>query len=90
MFTSIDIPEETQQKLINAFKNAKFERVTDISSDYDYRIKITFNTGYAMYVDSDKKLLVIVDTNESYTIENSNDFFKILKNFTQKNSKPEL
>ncbi|QUG41657.1 hypothetical protein KD050_20740 [Psychrobacillus sp. INOP01] len=83
IFTSIDIPEETQRELIDAFKNAKFERVTDISSDYDYRIKITFNTGYAMYVDSDKKLLVIVDTNESYTIENDSDFFKILKNFTK-------
>ncbi|QFG01226.1 hypothetical protein PB01_16770 [Psychrobacillus glaciei] len=94
IFTTIEIPEETQQELIDAFKNAKFKRVTDISSDYDYRINITFNTGYAMYVDSDKKLLCIIDThgdkNEYYTIENDSDFFKILKNSTKKNSKPEL
>ncbi|MEI4771874.1 hypothetical protein WAX74_19925 [Psychrobacillus sp. FJAT-51614] len=94
IFTSIEIQEETQQELIDAFKNAKFKRVTDISSDYDYRINITFNTGYAMYIDSDKKLLCIIDTHdethEYYTVENDSDFFKILKNSTKKISKPVL
>ncbi|MGE7921151.1 hypothetical protein ACQKM9_19750 [Viridibacillus sp. NPDC093762] len=88
IFSSIEIPEETQQELIEAFKNAKFKRVTDGSSDYDYRINITLNTGYAMYAVSDKKSLSIIDTHEYYTIENDSDFFKILKNATEKNSKP--
>ncbi|WP_391117308.1 hypothetical protein [Psychrobacillus sp. L3] len=87
IFTSIKIPEKKQQELIEAFKNAKFKKVKNGSSDYDYRINITFNTGYAMYVDSDKKLLCIIDTHgdrdEYYTIENDSDFFKILKSSTE-------
>lgn len=83
IFTSIDLPEETQQELLKAFKNAKYKKVTDGSSDYDYRINITLNTGYAMYVDLDKKSLNIIDTQEYYTIENDSDFFKILKNATK-------
>lgn len=90
IFTSIEIPDETQRELIESFKNAKFKRVTDGSSDYDYLIHISLNTRYAMYVVSDKKLLRISDTNEYYTIENDSDFFKILKNATEKNSKSEL
>ncbi|KQL33679.1 hypothetical protein AN959_16265 [Psychrobacillus sp. FJAT-21963] len=83
IFTSIEIPEETQQELIEAFKNAKFKKASDVSSDYDYRINITLNTGYAMFVDSDKKSLIILDTYENYTMENDSDFFQILKNATK-------
>jgi hypothetical protein len=84
IFTSIEIPEETQQELIKAFKNAKFKKISDLGSlDDDYRINITLNTGYVMYLDSDKKLLYINDTEEAYEIENDSDFFKILKNATE-------
>lgn len=83
IFTSIEIPEETQQELIKAFKNAKFKKVKDSSSDYDYRIQITLNTGYGIYVISDKKLLKIIDTNEYYIIENDNIFFSILNEVTK-------
>lgn len=86
IFTSIEIPEETQQELIEAFKNAKFKKATDVSIDYNYRINITLNTGYAMFVDSDKKSLIILDTDEKYTMESDSDFFHILKT-TVKNSK---
>ncbi|MER2172066.1 hypothetical protein SAMN04487786_0647 [Paenisporosarcina quisquiliarum] len=83
IFTSIEIPKETQQEFIEAFKNAKFKRVTDGSMDTDYRVNITLNTGYAMWVDSDKKLLKLIDTYEYYTIENDSDFFEILENATE-------
>lgn len=83
IFTPIKISEETQQELIESFKNAKFKRVTDVSMDTDYRVNITLNTGYAMWVDSDKKLLKLIDAYEYYTIENDSDFFGILKNTTE-------
>ncbi|MCK1999717.1 hypothetical protein MPH47_21245 [Psychrobacillus psychrodurans] len=83
IITPIKIPEETQQELIKSFKNAKFKRVTDVSMDTDYRVNITLNTGYAMWVDSDKKLLKLIDAYEYYTIENDSDFFETLKNTTE-------
>ncbi|MFJ7738831.1 hypothetical protein ACIQ2D_21220 [Lysinibacillus sp. NPDC097287] len=90
-FTSIDMPEETQQALIEAFKNAKFKRVTDTFGDFDYRINITFNTGYPMYVETDTQSLILIKHDgqyEHYSIVNDTDFFKILKNATEKNSEP--
>ncbi|MEK5215861.1 hypothetical protein [Psychrobacillus sp. FSL H8-0487] len=83
LFTPIEIPEETQLELIESFKNAKFKRVTDISLDIDYRVNITFNTGYAMWVDSDKKIFNLIDGYEYYAIENDSEFFEILKNATE-------
>lgn len=86
IFTSIEIPKETQQELIGAFKNAKFKRVKVTLGDYDYRINITFNTGYPMYVASDEKLLTIIRHDgqlEYYTISNDSDFFSILEKATK-------
>jgi len=82
-FTSVEISEDTQQELIEAFKNAKFIRVTDGSIDYDYRVNITLNTGYAMWIDSNKKLLKLIDTQESYSTDNDSNFFEILENATE-------
>ena len=84
IFTRIKIPDETQQKLIEAFKNTRFTKVEDFLMDYDYRINITLNTGYAMFVDSNKNSLVILDTHEIYTLDSASDFFLILKNATKK------
>ena len=83
LFTPIEISEETQLELIESFKNVKFKRVTDVSLDIDYRVNITFNTGYAMWVDTDKKLVNLIDGYEYYTIENDSEFFEILKNATE-------
>ncbi|WP_394192043.1 hypothetical protein [Paenisporosarcina quisquiliarum] len=82
-FTSIEISEDMEQELIEAFKNTKFIRVKDGSMDYDYRVNITLNTGYAMWIDSNKKLLKVIDTQESYSTENDSDFFEILENITE-------
>lgn len=36
-----------------------------------------------MWVDSDRKLLSVIDMHEYYTIENDSDFIEILKNATE-------
>lgn len=82
----IEIPEEIQQELIKAFKNAKFEEKTIDPSEYDYRIRITLNRGYPMYLISDKKSLTLVNpdgTFEHYEIVNESDFFSILEKATK-------
>ncbi|MGA3600846.1 hypothetical protein [Lysinibacillus agricola] len=87
IFTEIEIPEKTQQELIKAFQKAKFKKTTINSSNYDYRITITLNAGYSMYLDSDKKILSIISTDGSadkkYTIVNDSDFFSILEKATK-------
>lgn len=83
IYTQIEIPEETQKKLIQAFQNAKFAKTTIKPSEYDYRITISLNTGYTMYLISDKKSLHIVNNRDNYVIVNDNDFFSILVNATK-------
>lgn len=85
-FTSLKIPEETQQELIQAFKNAKFKKVEHLSSiryRYNYRVNITLNTGYVMFMDSNTKFLQLDDTGVAYIIEDDdNRFFDILEKAT--------
>ncbi len=85
-FTSLKIPEETQQELIQAFKNAKFKKVEHLSSiryRYNYRVNITLNTGYVMFMDSNTKFLQLDDTGVVYIIEDDdNRFFDILEKAT--------
>lgn len=85
-FTSLKIPEETQQELIQAFKNAKFKKVEHLSSisfRYNYRVNITLNTGYVMFMDSHTKFLQLDDTGVAYIIEDDdNRFFDILEEAT--------
>jgi len=83
IFTEIEIPEKTQQELTKAFQKAKFKKTTINSSNYDYRITITLNAGYSMYLDSDKKSLTIINTNQNYAIVNDSDFFSILEKATK-------
>jgi isocitrate dehydrogenase len=83
IYTQIEIPEETQQKLIQAFQNAKFDKTTINPVDYDYRITISLNTGYTMYLVSDKKSLNLLSNHENYAIVNDNDFFSILEKATK-------
>lgn len=87
--TEIEIPEKTQQELIKAFQKAKFKKTSINATEYDYRITMTLNAGYAMFLDSDKKSLTILSTNpdipnKDYAIVNDNDFFSILGKATKK------
>lgn len=83
IYTQIEIPEETQKKLIQAFQNAKFDKTTINPIEYDFRIAITLNTDYTMYLVSDKKSLTVTSTHENYAIVNDSDFFNILEKATK-------
>lgn len=83
IYTQIEIPEETQKGLIQAFQKAKFDKTTLNPVDYDYRITISLNTGYTMYLVSDKKSLTVTSTDENYAIVNDSDFFSILEKATK-------
>lgn len=83
IYTQIEIPEETQKRLIQAFQKAKFDKTTLNPVDYDYRITISLNTGYTMYLVSDKKSLTVTITDENYAIFNDSDFFSILEKATK-------
>lgn len=83
IYTQIEIPEETQKRLIQAFQKAKFDKTTLNPVDYDYRITISLNTGYTMYLVSDKKSLTVTSTDENYAIVNDSDFFNILEKATK-------
>lgn len=78
-FKKIDVSEETQQQLIEAFKNAEFKK-TDETYRYDYFVKMTLNTGYPMYISSDEKAILLDHTNEVYEMTDESNFFSILKN----------
>ncbi len=83
IYTQIEIPEETQKRLLQAFENAKFDKATINPVDYNYRITISLNTGYTMYLVSDKRSLTVNSTEENYTIVNDNDFFSMLEKATK-------
>jgi len=83
IYTQIEIPEETQKRLIQAFQKAQFDKTTLNPVDYDYRITISLNTGYTMYLVSDKKSLTVTITDENYAIVNDSDFFSILEKATK-------
>ncbi|MGE7988911.1 hypothetical protein [Lysinibacillus fusiformis] len=83
IYTQIEIPEETQKRLLQAFENAKFDKATINPVDYNYRITISLNTGYTMYLVSDKRSLTVNSTEENYTIVNDNDFFSMLEKVTK-------
>jgi len=83
IYTQIEIPEETQKKLIQAFQNAKFDKTTINPIDYDYRITISLNTDYTMYLVLDKKSLTVTSTHVNYAIVNNSDFFSILEKATK-------
>jgi len=83
IYTQIEIPEETQKKLIQAFQNAKFDKTTINPIDYDYRITISLNTDYTMYLVLDKKSLTVTSTHVNYAIVNNSDFFSIFKKATK-------
>ncbi|MFJ7700351.1 hypothetical protein [Lysinibacillus fusiformis] len=83
IYTQIEIPEETQKRLLQAFENAKFDKATINPVDYNYRITISLNTGYTMYLVSDKRSLTVNSTEENYTIVNDNNFFSMLEKATK-------
>lgn len=83
-FTPIELSEEAQQELINIFENAQFEKDPLTVIDYDYWIKITLNTGYTMFVDSDKNFFHFDKEGAYYTMPNGEEFFNVIEKNREK------
>ena len=67
IFSEMKISKETQQELIQSFQQATFKN-SHKTSDYDYRMTISLNTSYPMFIDSKNKILVLLNTNESFEL----------------------
>ncbi|MEK4521361.1 hypothetical protein NSQ95_12720 [Psychrobacillus sp. FSL W7-1457] len=79
IFEEVEIPLERQHDLIKIFKNAKFIPA-ESTADHDYRINITLNTGYAMFLDSKRSSLYVISSEKNYEMKGGEEFFAILNN----------
>jgi len=79
IFSEMKISKETQQELIQSFQHATFKKTTIKTIDYDYRMTILLNTSYPMFIDSKNKILVLLNTNESFKLIKDNAFFSLLE-----------
>ena len=83
MFVPIELTDETQQVLIKAFEKSKFKKDSDyIGISHDYRMTMTLNRGYVMFLDIIKKGIIVRDvdgSSEEYVIEDDEGFFSILE-----------
>lgn len=81
----IELTEKTQQELIKAFEKSKFKNVDSNSTAVanDYRMKMTLNRGYVMYLDIDKKGISVENTSDTsskkYLFKDGKEFFSILE-----------
>ena len=85
----LNFQKETQQEILNAFKNSKFEKATGPENDYDYSLNIIVNSSHRMFLDSTNKTVTVMDNtgtdniSDYYTIVNGSDFFDILEKSTK-------
>lgn len=77
------ISKETQQELIQSFQQATFKKTAIKTIDYDYRMTISLNTSYPMFIDSKNKILVLLNTNESFELIKDHAFFSLLEKATE-------
>lgn len=81
----IELTEKSQLELIKAFEKSKFKNVDSNSTGIanDYRMKITLNRGYVMYLDIDKKGISVENTSNTsskkYLFKDGKEFFSILE-----------
>lgn len=50
IFSEMKISKETQQELIQSFQQATFKKTAIKTNDYDYRMTISLNTSYPMFI----------------------------------------
>ena len=83
MFVPIELTDKTQQELIKAFEKSKFKKDNSVLISNDYRMKITLNRGYVMYLDMNKKGISVENTSDTsykkYLFKDGKEFFSILK-----------
>ncbi len=83
IFSEMKISKETQQELIQSFQQATFKKTAIKTIDYDYRMTISLNTSYPMFIDSKNKILVLLNTNESFELIKDHAFFSLLEKATE-------
>lgn len=79
IFSEMKISKETQQELIQSFQHATFKKTAIKTIDYDYRMTISLNTSYPMFIDSKNKILVLLNKNKSFELIKDNAFFSLLE-----------
>ncbi|QSB09769.1 hypothetical protein JTI58_22795 [Lysinibacillus fusiformis] len=83
IFSEMKISKETQRELIQSFQQATFKKTAIKTIDYDYRMTISLNTSYPMFIDSKNKILVLLNTNESFELIKDHAFFSLLEKATE-------
>lgn len=75
-----------EQQLFNAFEQATFTKVaSDTVLDNDYFMRITYNRGYALFLDVAQRGIAVDDnrgTFDQYVFEDDAGFFAILEQAT--------
>ncbi|WP_063180403.1 hypothetical protein, partial [Lysinibacillus odysseyi] len=89
---SLAISEEDEQELINAMEQWTLTEYNPSESNESmvptYRLYLTINTGYSLYLSSEQKRLYVMsqDIEASYNIQNGDEFFTLLEKAIQKNT----
>lgn len=82
LFIPIKLTEKTQQELIKAFEKSKFIKDDSVTISQDCHMVMTLNRGYYMFLDLDKKGILVQDSDgsfEEFVIEDDEGFFSILE-----------
>ncbi len=87
--TKLKLSDVEKTAILKALENSKFEILSDSTFvDYNYRVNITLDKRYELYLDSTKKILIFVyeDDNDSnhryYKFSNDSGLFKLLGEIT--------
>ena len=83
--TELKLSDDEKAVILKAFEDAEFKILADSTfADYDYRINITLNKRYELYLDATEKILIFVyeednDSNHKYyKFSNDRGLFKLL------------
>lgn len=86
ILTKIQPSDEEKIRILKALEQSKFEKLEKASTtDADYRINITLNKRYELYLNSTNKILIFAYENDNdsnntyYKFSNDNGFFKLLE-----------
>lgn len=88
--TKLKLSDDEKTAILKALEDSKFEILSDATfADCDYRVNVTLNKRYELYLDSTYKILIFVyeednDSNHKYyKFSNDSDLFKLLEEITK-------
>ena len=84
--TEFRLSDDEKTAILNAFEHSKYEILSDsTNADYNYRVDITLNKRYELWLDSTEKILIFVfeednDSNHKYyKFSHDSGLFKLLE-----------